>query len=51
LFLVGDLRLPYCAKCGTELQEDANFCPKCGAPVGAPEYVRREKYEKHEKYG
>lgn len=23
----------YCEKCGTELPEDAEFCPKCGEPV------------------
>jgi hypothetical protein len=27
--------LPYCAKCGKELDNDATFCPKCGASVGA----------------
>ncbi|MCW3991142.1 MAG: zinc-ribbon domain-containing protein [Candidatus Bathyarchaeota archaeon] len=27
-------RLPYCEKCGGEIEEDARFCPHCGAPVG-----------------
>jgi len=27
--------MPYCAKCGKELDKDATFCPKCGAPVSA----------------
>jgi uncharacterized RDD family membrane protein YckC len=25
--------MPYCKHCGTELQTDAKFCPKCGAAV------------------
>ena len=25
--------LVYCWKCGSELREDAGFCPKCGASV------------------
>jgi len=25
--------MPYCAKCGTEIQSDAGFCAKCGAAV------------------
>lgn len=41
--------MPYCAKCGAEISEDARFCPKCGAPVGLPERVPREKPEKREK--
>jgi len=41
--------LPYCAKCGADLPEDAKFCPACGAPVGPPERVPYEKHEKREK--
>jgi len=41
--------LPYCAKCGAELSEDAKFCSTCGAPVGPPERVPYEKEEKREK--
>jgi len=26
--------LPYCAKCGRELDSEAAFCPRCGTPVG-----------------
>ena len=26
----------YCSKCGTELQEDDNFCAKCGSPTNRP---------------
>jgi hypothetical protein len=29
--------MPYCRKCGAQLDEDARFCRKCGTPVeGAP---------------
>ena len=28
--------LPYCSKCGAELDKDAKFCPKCGTVVGPP---------------
>ena len=28
--------MPYCAHCGTEISETAQFCPKCGAPTAAP---------------
>jgi len=41
--------LPYCAKCGADIPEDAKFCPACGAPVGPPERVPYEKHEKREK--
>jgi hypothetical protein len=37
--------MPYCSKCGAELDEDAKFCPTCGTPVGPPvaEPERRRK--------
>lgn len=50
--------MPYCFKCGAEVEEDMAFCPKCGAPlkVGQPPAEARpkvtpkdEKAEKHEK--
>jgi len=28
--------LPYCRRCGTKLDENANFCNKCGTPVALP---------------
>ena len=28
--------MPYCSKCGAELDKDAKFCPKCGTVVGPP---------------
>lgn len=27
------LKMSFCTKCGTELKEDAKFCPSCGAPT------------------
>jgi len=33
--------MPYCWKCGAELDEDAKFCPTCGTLVGAPVAERR----------
>ena len=27
--------MPFCQKCGHELQEGENVCPSCGAPVGS----------------
>lgn len=27
--------MAFCGKCGNELREGANFCPKCGTPVGS----------------
>ena len=32
--------MKYCAKCGAEMQDDAQFCPKCGQQAGAE--VRQE---------
>jgi hypothetical protein len=31
--------MPYCRKCGTKLEENARFCPKCGTPVVAYTYA------------
>lgn len=27
--------MPFCSKCGTQLEQDARFCPICGQPTGA----------------
>ena len=32
-----ELVMPYCRKCGTELPEEAKFCPVCGTPVTTEE--------------
>ncbi len=34
--------MPYCAKCGKELDKDATFCSACGTPVG-PLMTERER--------
>ncbi|MDQ1281445.1 MAG: hypothetical protein QG670_2710 [Thermoproteota archaeon] len=51
--------MPYCPKCGSEINEEMTFCPKCGAPLkatapGTPtdwgrDRRRQEKNEKNEK--
>jgi len=34
--------MPYCSKCGAELDKDAKFCPKCGTSAG-PLVAKPEK--------
>ncbi len=34
--------MPYCSKCGAELDKDAKFCPKCGTVVG-PSVAKPER--------
>ena len=50
--------MPYCPKCGNEVQENMAFCPRCGAPLKMeappqptpiPAPQRAEKGEKGEK--
>ena len=33
--------MPYCEKCGNEIDEETTFCPKCGANVKAPVIAHR----------
>jgi len=40
--------MPYCKKCGAELQKDANFCTKCGTPVTEQARKERERRERAE---
>ena len=52
-------RVPYCPKCGAQIEENMGFCPKCGAALKADQapaeayptrrYRRDEKEEKREK--
>ena len=47
--------MPYCPKCGNNVDETMAFCPKCGTALKdttpsqeAPESKEQEKQEKHE---
>ena len=33
--------MPYCEKCGNEIDEEATFCPNCGANIKAPDIAYR----------
>lgn len=35
--------MPYCWKCGAELDEEAKFCSVCGAPAGPPTKPERKE--------
>ena len=35
--------MPYCSKCGKELEEGAAFCPQCGAPVKPTKIIYRNE--------
>lgn len=37
--------MPYCRKCGAELQKDANFCAKCGTPVAKEEAMYANQHQ------
>jgi ribosomal protein L40E len=41
----GEKHMPYCRKCGAQLDEQARFCPKCGTPVNqqAPQSYRTKR--------
>jgi hypothetical protein len=43
--------MPYCSKCGVELDKDATFCTKCGTPAGPPvtRTLRRTIQRRHRK--
>ncbi len=39
----------FCKKCGTEMSDDARFCPKCGYDTqGGTDFVKEEKKEDNE---
>ena len=40
--------MAYCGKCGIQLEDDAKFCPKCGAPVDGIEDVGKKDVEDQE---
>ncbi|MEA2090357.1 MAG: zinc-ribbon domain-containing protein [Thermoproteota archaeon] len=35
----------YCTKCGTQNEDDAEYCVKCGAPLYTPKRVAKEHRE------
>lgn len=35
--------MPFCSKCGKEIEENQNFCPSCGASQGEIPAVAEEK--------
>jgi DUF4097 and DUF4098 domain-containing protein YvlB len=37
--------MPYCKKCGAELQKDANFCAKCGTPVAREDTMPTNQHQ------
>jgi len=42
--------MPYCIKCGAEVNEEMEFCPRCGTRLKPPPArVQMEKAEKEEK--
>lgn len=41
--------MAYCGKCGNKLEDDAKFCPKCGAPVDDVKDVEDQEETKNEK--
>jgi len=38
--------MPYCRKCGAELDAGAKYCSACGTPVAGPEIRRMERAER-----
>lgn len=36
--------MTFCAKCGKEMPEGAQFCPNCGGQVGAPTRAEKHAY-------
>ena len=34
---LGDKSMQSCSKCGQEISDNINFCPKCGTPIGIEE--------------
>lgn len=38
--------MPYCRKCGAQVDEDAKFCPKCGTLIASPPAKIEERIER-----
>jgi hypothetical protein len=41
--------MPYCSKCGAELDKDTKFCPKCGTTVGSPATKPERKIKREQR--
>lgn len=39
--------MPYCDKCGSKNEEDAEYCSKCGAPFKDGDGRRRYRHDRH----
>lgn len=39
--------MPYCDKCGSKNEEDAEYCSKCGAPFKDGDERRRYRHDRH----
>ncbi len=39
--------MPYCDKCGSKNEEDAEYCSKCGAPLKDGDERRRYQHDQH----
>lgn len=43
--------MPYCSKCGTIIDNDTLFCPKCGSRVGVVVNVQQQQIQQFQKNG
>ena len=43
--------MPYCSKCGTIIDNNTLFCPKCGSRVGVVVNVQQQQIQQFQKNG